>query len=285
MNIVFKAPYISRPDGRASIDAIESEMIEKEQAECPVVHRFGPGVYIREVTLPAGVFAIGHYQKQKHMNVVLTGRVSMMQEDGSTREFKAGDVFQGKPGRKMGYIHEETRWLNIYSTHETDVEKLESWFLGKSQGFTVHHNREMTKNFLAREMDRTDFKDAIESLGFSESEVTTQSENKADQVPFPPGEYKIKVSLSPIHGQGIFATAPIKSGEIIAPARLKNGMRTPAGRFTNHSKTPNAIMKVSKNGGIDLCATRDISGCKGGRDGEEITIDYRESVKLAMEMK
>ena len=35
---------------------LEKEMLEMPQADCPVAHHFGPGIYIREVTLPAGIF-------------------------------------------------------------------------------------------------------------------------------------------------------------------------------------------------------------------------------------
>jgi hypothetical protein len=35
---------------------------------------------------------------------------------------------------------------------------------------------------------------------------------------------------------------------------------------------------------MDMVATRSIDGMKGFMDGEEITIDYRESFKLAMQI-
>ncbi len=38
------------------LDIVESEMMKQEQVECSVVHSFGPGVYRREVKIPAGTF-------------------------------------------------------------------------------------------------------------------------------------------------------------------------------------------------------------------------------------
>jgi hypothetical protein len=35
------------------------------------------------------------------------------------------------------------------------------------------------------------------------------------------------------------------------------------------------------NGDIDLVATRQIAGCTGGQPGEEITIDYRQALRLS----
>jgi SET domain-containing protein len=77
----------------------------------------------------------------------------------------------------------------------------------------------------------------------------------------------------------LIATATIETGEVIMPARI-DGKRTPAGRYTNHAKDPTAIMIERLNGNIDLVALRDIRGCSGGDDGEEITIDYRQALEL-----
>ena len=57
-------------------------------------------------------------------------------------------------------------------------------------------------------------------------------------------------------------------------------MRTPLGRFTNHSRTPNAVF-VNQGGDIYLYALRRISGCSGGSQGEEVTIDYRQALALS----
>jgi hypothetical protein len=41
-------------------------------------------------------------------------------------------------------------------------------------------------------------------------------------------------------------------------------------------------MVLRDNGDIDLMARRAIDGCRGGNLGEEITIDYRQSVRLSL---
>ena len=71
------------------------------------------------------------------------------------------------------------------------------------------------------------------------------------------------------------ACADIQKGETICCVR-RDGKRTPAGRFTNHSGKPNAKM-FQDDLGIHLRALRDISGSRGGQDGEEITVDYRQA--------
>jgi hypothetical protein len=98
----------------------------------------------------------------------------------------------------------------------------------------------------------------------------------SDHVKLPFGSYKFAIFDSKIQGKGLFASANIEEGEVIGVARIGN-CRTPIGRFTNHSKTPNAYPRLNSQGGIDLVAKTCIMGSRGGLDGEEITVDYRQS--------
>lgn len=264
-------------DTQLPIDLLEKKMLEFDQVDCPVIHRFGPGVYIREVTIPAGSIAIGHYQKCEHVNVFLKGKITMLNDDGSTIDLEAPMIFNGKPGRKCGYIHEDVVWLNIYPTNETDVETLENTYLDKSQSWKDAHILK-DNEIIKRLVDVDDYQKLLNEFGFTEEQARSQSENEIDQIPMPLGSYKIAISNSKIEGKGVFATAKIEAEEIIGPARL-NGKRTPIGRYVNHSVSPNAKM-VDFNGDMYLVASMNIDGCKGGYLGEEITTDYRENLKL-----
>ncbi|OLD92626.1 MAG: hypothetical protein AUG84_00785 [Chloroflexi bacterium 13_1_20CM_4_66_7] len=263
-----------------AVERLEAAMLELPQAECDVVHSFAPGLYIRQVTLPAGAVAVGHYQKTTHLNVMLKGRVTMIEPDGSHIERAAPLTYIAAAGRKVGYVHEEVIWLNIYATDERDVEKLEALFLDKSPAW-----QEAQKLIASdRAEDRADFEEMIASLGYTLALVREQSENLADLIDFPPGSYGVKVGRSSIEGRGLIATQAFEAGEVIAPARI-GGMRTPAGRFTNHAKRPNAAMLGRANGDIDLVAIEDIAGCRGGADGDEITIDYRHALAVNQRLR
>jgi len=262
------------------VEKIEEATLQAEQAECPVFHRFGPGTYIREVHLKAGLFAVGHHQNFKHTNIMLQGRVTVLNEDGSTVELSAPTMFVGEPGRKVGYIHEDVVWLNVYATEETDVEKLESTFLTKSDTWNL--SLEHQTKILSMGKDKDDYLEMLKDLGVTEKEVRDRSEVEEDMIDLPYGHYKIKIGSSLIEGKGLKATAAIEAGEVIAPARLGE-FRTIAGRYTNHSSSPNAEMVINSKGNVDLVATRQIQGCRGGLDGEEITIDYRMSFQKARE--
>ena len=240
----------------------------------------GPNIYIREVTIPAGTLSIGHYQKTEHLNIMLAGRVTMVNEDGSKTEISAPQVFVSKPGRKIGYIHEKMVWQNVYATFETDVEKLESMFLEKSITWQENQKAQSLLLTLDHSTDVADYYLAIAEYGFDHETVRKQTENMDDQIPMPFGNYKMMVANSRIDGKGVFATGNLEEGEVIAPARI-DGKRTPAGRYTNHAKNPNGIMVLRDNGNIDLVAKKAINGCQGGNLGEEITIDYRQALSLA----
>lgn len=263
------------------VERLEAHLLDLPQAECPVVHHFGPGTYIREVTLPAGVLAIGHAQRFEQLNIMLTGKVAVIGDDGQVKLLQAPMIFVGPPGRKVGYVLETCTWLNVYATDERDVDTLEAMFLDKSAAFTAATEAADLADVAARQADRDDFAELVAQAGFTPETVRAQSENTADQIPMPNGQgLKVTIRDSAIEGKGVFLSAPAEAGELIGPARIF-GMRTPLGRFTNHSQTPNARFVKSDSGDIDLFATRRIAGCAGGGKGEEVTVDYREALALS----
>ncbi len=258
-----------------NIEQLESMMLNLPQVDCPVSHFFGPGIYIRQLTMLAGTTAIGHYQKEEHLNVMLKGKVAIIDGD-KVKVLTAPQIFVGKPGRKIGHIMEDCVWQNIYATDETDIDKLEEMFLDKSQAW--QDNQIKNNN---RDEDNKDFLELIKENGFTEELVREQSENEEDQIPMPK-EYAqvITVRDSSIEGKGIFANWGLPDEMIVGPARI-NGMRTPLGRYTNHSKSPNAkFVKVKDD--IYLVTTKEIHGCKGGGNGDEITVDYRQALSLSL---
>lgn len=260
------------------LSAIEADMLAQPQVDCPVTHRFGPGIYIREVFMPKGAYIMGHHHTTAHVNIMLTGVIGLLNDDGTETVLHAPQTFVAQPGRKIAYIYEDVIWQNVHATDETDVEKLEAMFLDKSPVFLDHYRPKAAWNYSE---DQEDFYAAIAEYGFDPLTVREISENEADQMPFPQGDYKVMVGPSQIEGKGIIATGAIGPNELIAPARI-DGKRTPAGRYTNHSKTPNAEMVRDEYGDIYLFSIRAIDGCKGGGLGEEITVDYRQALGVAL---
>jgi len=266
------AVSLSKAYTPADVERLEGAFLGMDQAACSVTHRFGPGIYIRELAVNAGAYVIGHSHRHAHMNALVSGRVSIFLEDGSQTELTGPTTFVAPPGRKMAYVHEDMIWQNIYATPLTDVAELEAELFEPSPTF----KSVPMLSWADHAEDVKDFLDAITAAGFTPDQVRAISENTADQRAFPFGEYKVMVAPSQIEGRGLFATGDIARLEPIAPALL-DGLRTPAGRYTNHAKIPNAIMGRMGND-IYLFALRDIAGSRGGMIGEEITVDYRETL-------
>ena len=99
------------------------------QLDCTEKHHFGPGIYVKEVTMPAGALIVGKSHKVEHLCVMLTGRMRLINDNGEIVELTAPITFVSKPGRKVAYILETVVFQNIYSTEETDIEKLEYMFI------------------------------------------------------------------------------------------------------------------------------------------------------------
>ena len=131
--LVEQPKAVATPITKENVEAVEHRLLQLPQVDCSLKHRFGPGIYIREVTIPAGVLAIGHHHKHAHMNIMVKGRLTFLMNDGTTMEVSAPFADTCSPGRKIAYAHEDTVWLNIYATNETDVEKLEEQLFEKSQ--------------------------------------------------------------------------------------------------------------------------------------------------------
>lgn len=122
----------------ARLEQIESKLLHYPQVEVPLTHRFAPGVYLREVMMPAGSLIVGHEHKTRHFNIVLTGKATVMM-DGVLREIEAPCTFVSEPGvRKVLYIHEDMRWQTVHPTEETDVPTLEKQLVVHSQSFRQH---------------------------------------------------------------------------------------------------------------------------------------------------
>jgi hypothetical protein len=111
-----------------------------QQIKCEEKHHFGPGLYIKEITMPAGSVIVGKHHKVEHLCNMMSGRMIIVNPDGSRYELIAPMTFMAKPGRKVAYIIETVIFQNIYSTDETDIKKLENMFVDNSKNLLEEGN-------------------------------------------------------------------------------------------------------------------------------------------------
>lgn len=124
MNSVMK---LEEPAWKEKIKFLADKMAAIPQQDCPLKHYFAPGVYIREIFMPAGSIVIGKIHKTEHFNIIQKGCVTLHKEDG-TREMLTGPLtFISGPGvQKVLYIHEDTIWSTVHVTENRDLESLET---------------------------------------------------------------------------------------------------------------------------------------------------------------
>lgn len=123
----------------APIRALVDDLVTKPQIAMPLTHHFAPGIYTREIFMPAGTFVIGHEHRTTHFNIVLTGRARVMMEaDAPAEEIVAPCIFVSGAGvQKVLLIEEDMRWLTIHTNpdDETDIATLEERLLNLSAAF------------------------------------------------------------------------------------------------------------------------------------------------------
>ena len=111
------------------LDKFAAGSLSMPQVKCHTEHYFGPNIYIREIVIPAGHVIVGKSHKVDHLCSMIEGKMIVVNADGVRKELTAPAVFVAGRGRKMAYIVETVRFQNIFSTPETDIEKLEAMFV------------------------------------------------------------------------------------------------------------------------------------------------------------
>lgn len=131
---------------RADVDRFEETLFKvARETNLPevtptVVNHFGPGIYMREMILDAGVMVVGHAHKTEHFNILLSGTMRVV-VDEKVEEMTGPKIVLSSPGKKkIGYAITDCRWLTIHPTHETDLSKLEEDLIEKSDAYLEHQN-------------------------------------------------------------------------------------------------------------------------------------------------
>lgn len=123
-NVLHLDPVRDLAPARARVQAIEDGLTKHPQVHCPVRHMFARGMYIREMTIPAGTLATGAVHKTDHLTMIVKGRVTIISEAGE-REYVAPATLISRAGsKKAALAHEDTVIITMHNTYGTDVKKL-----------------------------------------------------------------------------------------------------------------------------------------------------------------
>ena len=111
---------------RAMIMRLKDDLLALgDSAELPVEHTFANGMYARKLFIKKGTLLIGKIHRKECINIVAKGDISVLTETGSLR-VQAGYTVVSPAGiQKLGLAHEDTIFINVFQTNETDINKLE----------------------------------------------------------------------------------------------------------------------------------------------------------------
>ncbi|MDA3807372.1 MAG: SET domain-containing protein-lysine N-methyltransferase [Thiomicrorhabdus sp.] len=247
---------------RDKLQALESILLQHDQVDIPVKHRFNGGMYAREINIPKGTLITGRIHKFDHFDIMLSGDITVSTDSCESKRLSGLNIMEGKAGKKRaGYAHKDTHWITFHSAEERDPEQMYEFL-------TCGSFEELEDFYIL--LNRADYQIMIEDIGFTEEKVQEIVQNEEDQTELPEGYEFISVLPSKIHGNGLFSDIKIQANTVICPARI-NDKRTIAGRYSNHAQEPNANMLVT-NHGVDLVSLRNINA------EEEITVNYRDVI-------
>lgn len=113
----------------AMLDLPEEVKVDLKDA---TLHHFAPGVYVRELRIPAGVCLTGKIHKHEIMNILVSGTIQVTTDNG-IEELTGPMIFNSAAGsKKAGFTLTDVVWLNVHPTESTDLEEIEEEFIAPS---------------------------------------------------------------------------------------------------------------------------------------------------------
>jgi quercetin dioxygenase-like cupin family protein len=118
---------------RMKMADLAQHMLAMPQVEIePVIHT-AKGLLSRTITIPAGTCIVGRIHGQSQLNVCLRGHIRIACEQGVV-DVRAGQVIVSPPGtQRAGYAVEETEWMTVLGTEETDPDVVEQTLTFETQ--------------------------------------------------------------------------------------------------------------------------------------------------------
>lgn len=119
---------------RKKIMDLEKSMLPYEQLDCKLIHRFPPGLYVREIFIPAGACVVGKIHKHSHLNFISSGKSTVITKDGlETLEGPCTMISTAGTKRAL-YAHTDLVWTTVHlnPSNTQDLDKLEDEIIAPS---------------------------------------------------------------------------------------------------------------------------------------------------------
>jgi len=119
-----------------------------DQAELPLRHSFAPGVYAREMEIPAGTLLIGKIHKHKHHNFLMKGSIIVLTETNGVELLQAPLMIVSEEGtQRIGYAVTDTIWTTIHENKDNseDLVIIEERTVVKDKARYLEYKNKLTK--------------------------------------------------------------------------------------------------------------------------------------------
>ena len=126
---VFRKDLIRTNEARAKILNIEKALRQFPNAKIgdsfPLKHTFADGMYVREIFVPKGNLIVTKIHKKSHPCFIIKGDCSILTEEGVKRVKAPYHMITPAGTKRAVYVHEDTVWVTVHNTKETDLQKIE----------------------------------------------------------------------------------------------------------------------------------------------------------------
>jgi len=123
---------------------------DEVKVDLPLKHTFTPGLYLRQIFMPAGSIVVSRRHLTEHPFIVLEGVADVFDEKGGyVQRIEAPFVGVTKAGtRRVLNILEDSTWLTAHVTDLTDPDEIVATI-------TEHNNKLMPSGFVDQAFENT----------------------------------------------------------------------------------------------------------------------------------
>lgn len=116
METLVKPPPTTEELADASfMDRVEYGISRLDPVEVPLSHLFTPGLYARQMSVPAGTLITSMEHKTEHPFILLQGSLDVI-SDTERIHYEAPCMGVTLPGTKrLAYIHEDVIWITFHA--------------------------------------------------------------------------------------------------------------------------------------------------------------------------
>lgn len=124
---------------RDKVYILEEIAKQQPQIDIPVIHHLSFkrhlswGIYGREITIPAGAIVTGKLHKYPQLNILLSGTIELVTEDGLLRLGAPQIVSSPSGTKRAARAVTECRWLTVLPTIDSDPEEIERKFIAADE--------------------------------------------------------------------------------------------------------------------------------------------------------